>query len=182
MLSNSLFLEEKGWGGIAFDPLSIMEGRWRQERKAAFHRVAIGSQRRDVEFVEIIPKDGWENALSGFREFVRQEDVQMYGSREYLVRTAPLGDFVEEDQGIDVIMIDVEGAESVVLDGIDFELLGPTHMIIENISRIGGGESIRELLTARGYTLVARIGGSDDIFTRRPVNSHGSRTPSSQRA
>lgn len=165
-LSNSLFFEQQGWTGAAFEPLAVMEPLWREQRSGtALHRAAISDIREERPFVEVVSKEGWEHTLSGFRGCVRAEDVAMYGAREYSVQSGPLTDYVDVGQRIDLLMIDVEGAEEIVLRGIDFGSLRPAHVTVENVSRIGGSESVRRYLAAYGYRLVARVGAADDVFT-----------------
>jgi FkbM family methyltransferase len=166
-LSNSYHLEQNGWRGVAFDPLSRAESLWRESRSAEFHRVAISDERSERSFVEFFPLTGWEHTLSGFAGYVRDEDMRMYEHAEYLVTTAPLADFLPDGTSIDVLMIDVEGAEELVVRGVDLLRTRPRYVMVENVSAVGGGKNIRALITAAGYDVVARIGGADDLFRRR---------------
>lgn len=169
-LSNSYYLEQQGWQGMAFDPLARAARLWSRHRTATFHHAAISDTAETRDFVEIEIRDGWEHTLSGFKEFVREEDKQRFGFREYPVRAAPLTDFASEDTHIDIIMIDVEGAEEVVLRGIDLERLQPDYLMIENVSELGGGQAVRGHAAAHGYDLIARIGAADDLFKRRGLS------------
>lgn len=165
-LSNSYVLELRGWQGVAFDPLSKFEELWRELRTAEFHRAAIAASRGDRSFIEIHSREGWEHTMSAFRDCVREEDMRRYGYSEYDVRTAPLADFVAPGTSIDLIMVDVEGAEAAVLHGLDLDLFRPRYLMVENVGAIGGDESIREFLSNHGYAIIARIGGCDDVFVR----------------
>lgn len=82
-----------------------------------------------------------------------------------LVRTARRSLFRITEQ-INLLLIDVEGAESHVLQGIGFATTRPRYVLVENVSVIGGSEHIRSLLKILGYRLVARIGMSDDLSVR----------------
>ena len=165
--SNSYFFERRGWRGMAFDPLARAAGQWGKERSAVFHHAAISETAETRDFIEIKESQGWEHALSGFKGFVRDEDMQLYGYLEYPVRAAPLGEFVTPGTHIDLIMIDVEGAEEIVLRGIDLAALKPDYVMIENVSEVGGAEAIRRQTIDQGYDLIARIGAADDLFRRR---------------
>lgn len=165
-LSNSYYLEQRGWTGVAFDPLSRAESLWARHRGATFHRAAISDERAERRFVEILPREGWEHTLSGFSEYVRPEDVRMYEHKEYLVTAAPLTDYLAPGTPVDLLMVDVEGAEEIVLRGVDLPRLRPRLVLVENVSAIGGAESVRRLVSGAGYELVARIGAADDLFQR----------------
>lgn len=164
--NNSYYLEKRGWTGLAFDPMSRFRLRWLSERSAKFHQVAIANRVEERDFTEFSPREGWEHALSGFSELVRREDKAIYDSKSYKVRTAPVGDFLDEGQHVDLIMIDVEGAEPMVLEGIDFEKIRPDYLLIENVSQLGGSEDIRSYVGNKGYEIIARIGLADDVFRR----------------
>ena len=165
-LSNSYFFESQGWQGSAFEPLARFEDAWREHRSAEFHRAAIAEVHQRRAFVEISGPAGWEHTLSAFREHVRPEDMRMYGYVEYDVETAPLERFVATTTPVHLVLIDVEGAELSVLRGIDIGSFQPTCIMVENVGKLGGDESVRALLADHGYTLVARIGGADDVFVR----------------
>lgn len=165
-LSNSYYLELQGWEGMAFDPLARAEALWRRCRRADFRRAAISAEREERAFVEMVPSQGWEHTLSGFKEYVRDEDLRMYDHNEYLVQAAPLADFLPPGQAVDIVMIDVEGAEEIVVAGTDLRRLRPRYVLVENVSRTGGGEVVRAEILEQGYELIARIGAADDLFAR----------------
>ena len=167
--SNSWFLERKGWSGYAIDPMRSLAGKWSVRPATRFINAAISDRRETREFVEIIPKAGWEHQLSAFREFVRDEDLRDYEHRSYPVECAPLSDFVAADERLDLVSIDVEGAEGLILAGLDFASNPPAAIVMENVSRIGGENSHRRQLCDRGYVLVARLNMSDDLFVHRSL-------------
>ena len=164
--SNTYFLERQGWKGIAFDPLSRFEKMWGELRNAQFHRVAISDKTEMRDFIEIVPKIGWEHALSGFKEFVREEDVAIYQHLDYKVETKPLSEFLDDSQKVDILLVDVEGAEEMVFRGIDLARIAPRYIMVENVREIGGQEGIRSTIKNQGYELIARIGIADDLFKR----------------
>lgn len=162
--SNSAFLERVGWSGISFDPLGTFSHQWQTQRKNPFHQVAISNKEGSELFTEILSKNGWEHMLSAFSHHVRKEDKDLYGYREYPVRTAPLSAFVPQEQKIDILLIDVEGAERAVLAGIDMHANRPQYLLVENASQVGGDWSLRKEITDCGYRLIARLGMADDLY------------------
>jgi FkbM family methyltransferase len=172
-LSNSLWFEQQGWHGVAFDPVPKFQQAWQTSRRTDFHPVAIGRSAPARRFIEIHAREGWEAALSGFAECVRPEDMRMYGFTEHIVKSSPLGDFVPPGQEINLLMIDAEGAEDEILRGIDLSRLRPHWIMVENVSKVGGDPQLRSFLDEQGYVLRARIGAADDVFCdgrRAPVS------------
>jgi len=165
--SNSKFLESRGWKGVSFEPLGTFQEEWSRTRANPLLQVAISSSAGEEDFVEILAKEGWEHQLSAFASHVRQEDVDMYGSKKYKVPTAPLAEHLTPETHIDILMIDVEGAERSVLAGIDFGLIRPDHLLVENNAIVGGDPQLRSLIVNLGYNFVARLGLSDDLYRRR---------------
>ncbi|MEW5685516.1 MAG: FkbM family methyltransferase [Pseudomonadota bacterium] len=164
--SNSLLLEERGWRGVSFDPIASFAPMWAEARKTPFHNVAISAQRETRRFVEILADVGWEHQLSGFEGYVRADDLAIHKSRTYDVDCGPLADYLEPGQSVDIAFIDVEGAEELVLEGIDFAQVAPRYILVENMSKPGGGRKVRDLLSTRGYRVIARVGATDDLFER----------------
>lgn len=164
--SNSLLLEQRGWRGVAFDPIASFKPMWEKERSAQFHNVAVSAQRETRRFVEILSDVGWEHQLSGFEGLLRADDVAIHKNRTYDVTCGPLSDYVADDQTVDIVLIDVEGAEELVLAGIDFDRLSPRYFMIENMAKPGGSAQVRNILADKGYRLIARVGATDDLFER----------------
>lgn len=164
--SNTLLFEQKGWRGVAFDPIASFKPMWEKERSTKFHNVAVSAQRETRRFVEILSDAGWEHALSSFEGFVRPDDLAVHKSRTYDVKCGPLSDYVEDGQKVDIILIDVEGAEELVLAGIDFDRHAPRYFLIENMAKPGGSPRIRDILAEKGYRLIARVGATDDLFEK----------------
>lgn len=162
--SNTLFFEEKGWDGFAFDPLRSLGDRWQSRPKTKFVNAGISDKVETRTFVEILPRVGWEHQLSAFEEFVRPEDVREYESVRYPVECAPVSHFVQADGAFQFVSIDVEGAEALILAGFDFSAAPPKAILLENVSQIGGVDAHRELLKGHGYKLAARLNASDDLF------------------
>lgn len=170
--SNSYYLEKQGWTGIAIDPVSRFEKLWSKQRTTPFKCGAVSSTEADIEFVEILPKEGWEHALSGFKSCIRKEDSKIYDYIEYTVKAKPLDKYLSNNSHVDLVLIDVEGAELEVLQGINFDDLKPIYVLIENITHLGGNQEIRDYMRKMQYTCIARISATDDLFEyTRPQRS-----------
>jgi len=165
--SNSCFLEKQGWQGIAIDPLKKFQSDWGEKRNATFMCGAVSNSNSKEIFVEILPKDGWEHTLSGFKRYVREEDLHIYEHREYSVDSKPLNEYLPNQTAIDLLLVDVEGAEQEVLNGIDFSVFTPSFILIENIGKFGGDDEIRIYLQNMGYECIARIAATDDLFIKK---------------
>jgi len=165
--SNTLALERRGWTGFAFDPMRSLKDRWAGRSGTTFVNAAISDREELRDFVEIVPRIGWEHQLSSFREFVRAEDLRQYDFIEYKVECAPIAKFVPAGEIFDCVSIDVEGAEALILRGFDFDQAPPRAILLENVSVIGGAETHRQTLMAAGYRLIARLNASDDLFMHR---------------
>lgn len=164
--SNTYYFERKGWTGYAFDPMRSLKDRWTVRSGTQFINAGISDKRETRNFVEILPKVGWEHQLSSFREFVRDEDMREYDFLEYTVECSPISDFIAASEPVDFASIDVEGAEGLILRGFDFESNPPTAIMLENVSKIGGEDAHRDFLANNGYKFIARLHASDDLFVR----------------
>lgn len=165
--SNSFFFEKNDWTGVAIDPLKHFQPEWIKERKTPLICGAVSDSICDEPFIEILPSAGWEHALSGFKAHVRTEDLALYEHKEYLVATKPLSLYIAEPSKVDLILIDVEGAEMAVLRGIDFTVFSPNYLLIENDRTMGGSETLRNYLKDQGYKCVARIAATDDFYVKK---------------
>ena len=77
---------------------------------------------------------------------------------------APLTEIVPKSAEVDLLSLDVEGAEVPVLAGIGPGSLRPIVILCENAWRLGRRRELRDLLAAKGYRLHGRIWSNDDVF------------------
>ncbi len=63
-LSNTLFFEELGWKGIAFEPQSRLCELWK-ERKTKCYNYALGDKECEIEFAEIEGDSDPDGTLAG---------------------------------------------------------------------------------------------------------------------
>ncbi len=164
--SNSAFLEEAGWTGVAFDPQKRFEAEWAASRKTPFVCAAVARDAREEEFIAFDVNHGWEHEVSGFADYVKPSLISSLPHKRYNVLAGPLSHHRPDLSDIDLALIDVEGAEHLVLDGLESDGVKPRWIMIENNRKLGGDESIRRRLVATGYRLHARIGNTDDFFER----------------
>ncbi len=170
-LSNTLYFEEKGWRGIAFEPLPQVAEKWRSERTGKLIQVALSDSEGTEIFRAISGDLGWENMLSFIPNSSQNINVD-YANQKYeeiSVSVRALKNILlEEDiECIDYLSIDVEGHELQVLRGIDFTKVKIKIISIENNngnSPVYGSDEIREFLISKGFNFWARIHGLDDIF------------------
>ncbi|WP_086738193.1 FkbM family methyltransferase [Erythrobacter colymbi] len=163
-ISNTLFFEKKGWTGYAFDPIRSFKELWKSRPNTVFINAGVSKSYGVQAFVEIQPKEGWEHALSGFKEYVRAEDMRDYDYVEYEIECGPVSHFIDANVRFDFVSIDVEGAEDLILSSIDFDTNPPRAIVLENNHEIGGTQRYRDLLASKGYRILLRINASDDIF------------------
>jgi FkbM family methyltransferase len=175
LLSNSFFLERLGCRGVAIDPQRALKDQWDASRSALFVQCVVSKTIGTVGFYEIKIREGWEHALSGIEGHVRLEDVQMYGAVHYDVPSYPLAAILPSGFEANLLLIDVEGAEMEVLAGIDFNRVRPSLILLENNDHIGGSIIQRNALRSLGYSIVARIGGADDLWINSSENTEASR-------
>ena len=138
---------------------------WLQLRKQPFVNLAIGEIDTVFQFVEFSGSESWYDMMSGFKQYVRPEDLVTFSSIEYEVQVKTLDKVIPFDV-FDVLLIDVEGAEMQVLKGLDLSKHRPMYVLLENANFIGGDNKLRKYMYKKGYNLIARLGCTDDVFER----------------
>ena len=63
-INNTLYFEELGWSGIAFEPLAHMSKLWAEFRKAKLFPYALSDIEAKVDFTVVKDATGWEDMLS----------------------------------------------------------------------------------------------------------------------
>jgi len=162
-LNNSYLLEKNGWIGLSIDPLNKYSEEWAVKRNQPFMNNAIGSIGGVKTFVEFNGDEAWFDMMSGFEEFIRDEDLITFESKKYEVKVVTLDQIISWNT-FDLLLIDVEGAEMEVLKGINLQKYKPKYIMLENTAGVGGGSLLREYMYCNGYKLIARLGCADDYF------------------
>ncbi len=169
-INNTLFFEELGWGGIAFEPLPHMSRLWAQHRKAKLFSFALSDSEGAVTFTVVKDATGWEDMLSFVNE-TREINVN-YETEEIQVQTKIFKDVMDRENitHIDYLSLDVEGHELNVLNGIDFDAVRINVLTVENNSPgnvVYGDDNIRDLMFKNGFVLWGRSVGLDDIYVHK---------------
>jgi len=169
-LNNTLYFEERGWSGIAFEPLPQMAHLWVKHRKAKLFPFALSDKEGTVKFTVVKDATGWEDMLSFVKE-TRDIDYG-YETEDIDVQTKVFKEIIEKEKitNIDYLSLDVEGHELNVLKGIDFNKLRINVLTIENNPPsciTYGDEQIRKLMFENDFVLWGRAVGLDDIYVHK---------------
>jgi FkbM family methyltransferase len=180
--SNTYFFEkERNWTGLLIEPNPIEFNKIDDHPRPLSHKenCAISNEEMDINFLSI---GGPCNVLSGILEFYNtqhmeriERELNMYSSypeghelhstRETIkmkaVRLQTLFDKYNMTD-IDLISIDVEGAEMQVLESIDYNKTNIYCFLIENNY---GLEKETDFLTSKGYKYLGNIEW-DSVFVK----------------
>ena len=169
-INNTYLFEQKGWTGLAFEPVKAQADKWAGVRKTPCYNIALGMTESEVEFTEMS-----EHEFSGIG--VAERFASDFAETvTYKVKQRMLSNVLRENhiKHVDVVSIDVEGYEMNVLRGIDFEEVDITCFCIEN-NRDGAilpNMDLRKFMLQKGYRLIARL-SIDDIFVKESYfNKH----------
>jgi len=164
--NNTYYFETKcNWNGIAIEPQEKYLEAWKGKRKAKFISCCIGNGNGTVEFLQYESPNEWEDQLSCISDRSRKEDNYIK-AKTIKVEMHSFGEIASENALSDITLmsIDVEGYEEEVLKGIDFRMVRPKVILIENCRKLAGDESIRKILFNAGYVFSMRIWTFDDLF------------------
>jgi FkbM family methyltransferase len=150
----SLWFYERGWSGIVAEPIAALADLYKKIRpRDMLYQGLVGRSVGEVDFFHV-------NRLHGFSTTIElHADVAKEFGADYQRLTLPmltLEKLCEQHQvqQIDFLKIDVEGAESDVLAGNNFNLFRPKVIVAEAVTP-GKGEPAWEayepLLLANGY-------------------------------
>jgi FkbM family methyltransferase len=172
--SNTYFFEkERDWTGILIEPNPIeFKKLLESDRPLSIkENSVISSEETEVNFLSI---GGPCNALSGIQEFYNPKHLERvnrelkmyesypegheyYSTKELIKLNASKLQTIFDKHGlsqVDLLSIDVEGAEMQVLESIDYEKTDVFCILIEN--NYGLDKEIK-FLQDKGYTLLGNI-------------------------
>ena len=180
--SNTYFFEkERDWSGLLIEPNPIEFQKMNNHSRelSIKENCAISELEGEVNFLSI---GGPCNVLSGILDFYNTQHLErinrelaMYGSypkghelystsEKIKIQSYRLETLFERHKisDIDLISIDVEGAEMSVLKSINFDKVNIFCFLIENNY---GLEDEAEFLKAKGYTMIGNIQW-DSVFLK----------------
>jgi len=156
--SNTYFLYQRGWAGIAIDPILNNKRLFKYLRpRDEFKRILIGKKGSTSLFFEIIP---YVYSTTS-REFAtRWVSEGRKIKSETILDNESLGDFHPLAQPLNpsFLSIDIEGKELECLKSINFEFYCPRVICIEEWEESirNGHSEIREFLKNKKYKLMDR--------------------------
>lgn len=170
LISNTYLLYEAGWRGVTVEPirsLAAMQRRWRPGDTCI--NAAIGSAGNALHFYELYPDvlstleqhTAAEIEARGDGIVIADYDVPIISGREIVARH-----FAGRE--VDLLSIDVEGAEMSVLHSFDFSVFRPRYILIEHKSFISDNDSAQEsgaLIESLGY-VVDVVLGANTLYRR----------------
>lgn len=161
-LSNTYLLYKNNWRGINVEPIPYLYKNIKKNRPQDINlNVGVGREKSSITFYEMQP-----TVLSTFNHDVYESLItngQAVLRNAYKVPVVTVTDIYREhmlNQNLDLLLIDTEGFEIEVLNGIDWELVRPQLVIIEatTISEIGNSDEITEYLVRNNYKMIKVLG------------------------
>ncbi len=151
--SVTYLLDALGWDCVLIEPLPHLFERCRAARPfaRAVHTAVSRRGSGGTAEIELVARNSGRSYLAGSGHGARSS------SKSSTKVTVPLttmdavlaGAF--PGRAVDLLVLDVEGAEVSVLDGLDLDRVRPRVLIIED-HHLGEGGGLVEHLTPRGYT------------------------------
>jgi len=169
--SNTLYFETfAGWSGLCIEPVPKFYELMSEIRNSVCLNVAVADYNGEGSFLEINKGlDQMGGLIATFRndllKIIKDEGSE---SRQINVPVRTFQSIISEQDitHIDYCSIDVEGAEILVLKGIDFSKSNILVFSIENpASPVSNQNLVRDFMENEGYKLVKSI-GEDDIFAK----------------
>jgi FkbM family methyltransferase len=164
--SNTYFLETKlGWSGIGVDALPEFAPAWARERpRSRFFNYIATDHSGDFQTFYRAPNIPGISSVKP-RETYSRHKVKY---EEIRVPTITLTKLLDDNHvaRIDLLSMDVEGAELLALSGFDIDRFRPELVCIEYFNV--GEEKLRGYFTAHGYERLDRYlpyDGANEYFT-----------------
>jgi FkbM family methyltransferase len=178
--SNTLYFERhRNWKGILIEPIPHNYLLCRKNRSAASHVFccACTSFEYKEKFVEIIYSNLMSTPL-GLESDIDNKAEHAAKGKQFLNNTddnfrfgalaRPLNDLIVESNApkiMDLLSLDVEGAEIEVLKGINHKEYRFKYMCIECRSK----DKLVEYLSSVGYEFVENLSGHDYLFKNAQI-------------
>jgi FkbM family methyltransferase len=183
--SNTFFFEkERNWSGILIEPNPIEFNKMLNIDRplSVKENCAISDNEMDINFLSI---EGPCNVLSGIMEFYNPQHLERINRELDMYSSYPIGHELYSNKqviqmkavklqtifdkynvkDVDLISIDVEGAEMQVLKSIDFDKVNINCFLIENNY---GLDKETTYLISKGYKLLGNIQW-DSVFVKNDI-------------
>lgn len=174
-LSNTLILEKHGWSGLLVEAHPELFAKLASNRPdaTAIH-AAVAAAAGELTFYGTS-----FGSLSTFdmeqRDYFikNRTEVTKDSYTEFPVRAASTSSLLREagaPQVIDVMSVDIEGAELTALEGLDFDAYNVRCLIVEKDfarSKQDMENTIANLLKSKGYMFARRV-GPNDFWVKEP--------------
>lgn len=121
----------RDWHGINIEPTNFYYARLCEERERDINlQVAAGAKKEELTFYEI-PQTGLSTLVP---EIAEQQKKKGWKPIEYQVKVQTLNKILEQyvNNPIHFLKIDVEGAEGIVLQGLNLERWRPWVIVLES--------------------------------------------------
>jgi FkbM family methyltransferase len=170
LLSVSALFRDLGWRAIAVEPNPVFCQTWRDAGLEVLEYACSDRDQDDVPF-EVVDSHGtvYEGAPVSFESMssLKIKDTYRTVHAEPDVRTIRvnvrrldtlLAEHAPDVERLDMVLVDVEGWELEVLDGLSFERYRPKVLIVENLF---AEAAYRDAMVGRGYTLWRHVWPND---------------------
>lgn len=150
--NSTIILEKAGWDGVCVEALPSNFKKLRKNRKCSCIQGAIFNKTGTATFVDV-GTPGW----SGIKETHQEKHKERYNNENYKEIEVPCYTFdqVVSQNTIDYLQIDVEGAEMIILESIDWNLYDIRYICIEDNLRVEQNDNTYyNKLTFLNYKLV----------------------------
>ncbi len=164
VFSNSYLFEQKGWKGLAVEPMAALAARWTAVRTTPLLSVAAGASEGEVEF-EQVEDAGLRDMFSSVAG-VSTKNTK-FSKRRIKVPMRPLSAILTGAgvRHVHFMSLDVEGFELEVLRGTDFRNCRFDVVLIENNApKLFGDPRIHKVMKDAGFAHYARFWKADDLF------------------
>jgi len=169
--SNSYYLEsEWKYSGISIDPIDYSKLFKDLRPRTEFINVAVDPFRKFVIINYIKNISGWENQVSSIYNNILKHG-RGFLSKKKKVKALPLSKICKKIKFIDLLLLDCEGHEIQVLKSLNWMKHHPKVILTENSGEFYPRKILKNYLIKKKYTLVARIGASDEIYVNINQNA-----------
>lgn len=150
----SLWFYERGWNGLVAEPIPELAALYPKVRpRDQVYEGLIGRENGEVEFFHVDRLHGFSTTVQNHAETAKDFGAHYRSMQLPMMTLASICEKYKIDT-IDFLKIDVEGAESAVLEGNDWKRFRPRVIVAEAVTPGKGEPAWQEfepLLLANGY-------------------------------